>query len=182
MEARAWTARVWTPPEGPNRCDCMRKIMFDHYYCIKTLCDATILGNVGENASKNLSSCWNIMYSKNAVPVSCIYNGAKKHVQGGHPRAETKFPDFSLTKFSFSLTKILQFYDPIGLLAADKWQIPFTSSLKCTSLILQMKQIKSLNSFLAQNVLKLTSFHSLERAKWTREKINTFKNQHSFTF
>ena len=37
-----------------------------------------------------------------------------------------------------------------------------------------MKQIKSLNSFLAQNVLKLTSFHSLERA---REKINTF-----FTF
>ena len=37
-----------------------------------------------------------------------------------------------------------------------------------------MKQIKSLNSFLAQNVLKLTSFQSLERA---REKINTF-----FTF
>ena len=34
-----------------------------------------------------------------------------------------------------------------------------------------MKQIKSLNSLLAQNVLKLTSFHSFERAK----KINTFK-------
>ena len=66
---------------------------------------------------------------------------------------------------------------PICLLAADKWQIPFTSSLKCTSLILQMKQIKSLNSFLAQNVLKLTSFHSFERAKQAREQINTF-----FTF
>ena len=37
-----------------------------------------------------------------------------------------------------------------------------------------MKQIKSLNSFLAQNVLKLTSFHSFERAKRAREKINTF--------
>ena len=36
-----------------------------------------------------------------------------------------------------------------------------------------MKQIKSLNSFLAQNVLKLTSFHSFERAKRAREK-----NQH----
>ena len=35
-----------------------------------------------------------------------------------------------------------------------------------------MKQIKSLNSFLAQNVLKLTSFHGFERA---REKINTFQ-------
>ena len=40
-----------------------------------------------------------------------------------------------------------------------------------------MKQIKSLNSFLAQNVLKLTSFHCFERAKRAREKINTF-----FTF
>ena len=38
-----------------------------------------------------------------------------------------------------------------------------------------MKQIKSLNSFLAQNVLKLISFHSLERAKRAGEKINTFK-------
>ena len=37
-----------------------------------------------------------------------------------------------------------------------------------------MKEIKSLNSFLAQNVLKLTNFHSFERA---REK-----NQHFFTF
>ena len=35
-----------------------------------------------------------------------------------------------------------------------------------------MKQIKSLKSFLAQTVLKLTSFHSFERA---REKINTSK-------
>ena len=87
--------------------------------------------------------------------------------QGGHPHAETKFPDFSLTKFSFSLTKIWCFYD----LAADKWQIPFTSSLKCTSLTLQMKQIKSLNSFLAQRVLKLTSFHSLERSE--QEKKST---------
>ena len=31
--------------------------------------------------------------------------------QGGHPHAETKLPDFLLTKFSFSLTKILQFYN-----------------------------------------------------------------------
>ena len=37
-----------------------------------------------------------------------------------------------------------------------------------------MEQIKSLNSFLAQNVLKLTSFHSFEEAKRAREKINTF--------
>ena len=64
---------------------------------------------------------------------------------------------------------------PVCLLTADKWQIPFTSSLKCTSLILQMKQIKSLNSFLAQNVLKLTGFHSFEWAKRAREK-----NQHFF--
>ena len=39
-----------------------------------------------------------------------------------------------------------------------------------------MKEIKSLNSFWAQNVLKL-SFHCFERAKRAREKINTF-----FTF
>ena len=64
---------------------------------------------------------------------------------------------------------------PICLVAADKWQIPFTSSLKCTSLILQMKQIKSLNSFLAQNILKLTSFHTFEWAKRAREIINTFQ-------
>ena len=63
---------------------------------------------------------------------------------------------------------------PICLLAADKWQIPFTSSLKCTSLILQMKQIKSLNSLLAQNILKLTSFHSFEWAKRARGKKSTF--------
>ena len=31
-------------------------------------------------------------------------------IQGGHPHADTKFPDFSLTKFNFSLTKILRFY------------------------------------------------------------------------
>ena len=37
--------------------------------------------------------------------------------QGGHPQAETKFPDFSLTKFSFPLAKILQLY---YLFAADK--------------------------------------------------------------
>ena len=37
-----------------------------------------------------------------------------------------------------------------------------------------MKQIKSLNNFLAQDVLKLTSFHSFEWAKWARDKINTF--------
>ena len=80
------------------------------------------------------------------------------------------FPD-QIQFFTDQNTAVLQ---PICLLAADKWQIPFTSSLNCTSLILQMKEIKSLNSFLAQNVLKLTSFHSPERAKGAREKINTF--------
>ena len=69
---------------------------------------------------------------------------------------------------------------PVCLLAADKWQIPFTSSLKCTSHILQMKQIKSLNNFLAQNVLRLKSFHSFERA---REKKSTLlKSNIFFTF
>ena len=39
-------------------------------------------------------------------------DGGHAHIiQGGHPHAKTKFPDFSLTKFSFSLTKILRFYD-----------------------------------------------------------------------
>ena len=38
-----------------------------------------------------------------------------------------------------------------------------------------MKQIKSLNSFFALNILKLTSFHSFKRVKRTREK-----NQHFF--
>ena len=38
-----------------------------------------------------------------------------------------------------------------------------------------MKQMKSLNSFLAQNVLKLTSVHSFEWAKRVREIINTFQ-------
>ena len=38
-----------------------------------------------------------------------------------------------------------------------------------------MKQIKYLNSFMAQNILKLTSFHSFQRAKRAREK-----NQHFF--
>ena len=84
------------------------------------------------------------------------------------------FPD-QIQFFTDWNTAVLR---PICLLAADKLQILFTSSLKYTSLIFQMKQIKSLNSFSAQNVLKLTSFHSFERA---REKINTFKkNQHFF--
>ena len=30
--------------------------------------------------------------------------------QGGYPLSATEFPDFSLTKFNFSLTKILRFY------------------------------------------------------------------------
>ena len=42
-----------------------------------------------------------------------------------------------------------------------------------------MKQIKSLDSFLAQTVLKLTSFHSFERA---REKINFSKINTFSTF
>ena len=80
------------------------------------------------------------------------------------------FPD-QIQFFTDQNTAVLR---PICLLAADKWQIPFTSSLNCTSLILQIKEIKSLNSFLAQNVPKLKSFHSFERAKQAREKINTF--------
>ena len=85
------------------------------------------------------------------------------------------FPD-QIQFFPDQNTAVLQ---PICVLAADKWQIPFTSSLKCTSLILQMKQIKSLNSLLAQNVLKLTSFHSFERAKRAREKINFSSSQNT---
>ena len=104
-----------------------------------------------------------------------------RSIQGGHPKAETNaltfhwlFPD-QIQFFTDQNTAVLR---PICLLAADKWQIPFTSSLKCTSLILQIKQIKSLNSFLAQNVLKLTSFPSFEQA---REKINTFKKSKHFS-
>ena len=82
------------------------------------------------------------------------------------------FPD-QIQFFTDQNTAVLQ---PICLLAADKWQIPFTSSLNCTSLILQIKEIKSLNSFLAQNVPKLKSFHSFERAKRAREKIIFFSN------
>ena len=36
-----------------------------------------------------------------------------------------------------------------------------------------MKQMKSLNSFLAQNVLKLTSFRSFEQARRAGEKKST---------
>ena len=90
--------------------------------------------------------------------------------QGCHPHAETQFPDFSLTipwpNLVFHWPKYCGL-QPIYLLVADKWQIPFSSSDKFTALILQMK---SLNSFFAQNVLNVTSFHSFERAKRAREK------------
>ena len=98
-----------------------------------------------------------------------IWHQLRAITQGGHPHAETNFPDFSLT---FPRPKYCGFTTYLS--SRSRWQIPFTSSLKCTTLILQMKQIKSLNSFLAQNVLKLTSFNSFERAKPAREKINTF--------
>ena len=78
------------------------------------------------------------------------------------------FPD-QIQFFIDQNTAVLR---PICLLAANKWQSLFTSSLKCTSLILQTEQIKSLNNFFAQNVLKLPSFDSFEPA---REK-----NQHFF--
>ena len=39
--------------------------------------------------------------------------------QGGHPRSDTKFPDFSLTNFYFSLTKML-FNTTFSHLAAGK--------------------------------------------------------------
>ena len=80
------------------------------------------------------------------------------------------FPD-QIQFFTDQNTAVLR---PICLLAADKWHILFTSPLKCTFLILQMKQIKSFKSFLAQNVLKLTSFHSFKRAKQAREKSTFF--------
>ena len=83
------------------------------------------------------------------------------------------FPD-QIQFFTDQITAVLW---PICLLAADKWQISFTSSLKCNShwsVERVVTRIKSLNSFLAQNVLKLASFHSFERAKQAREKINTF--------
>ena len=67
------------------------------------------------------------------------------------------FPDqiqFFTDQIQFFTDQITVLLPPICFLAADKWLSPFTSSLKCTSLILQMKQIKSLNSFLAQNVPK----------------------------
>ena len=88
------------------------------------------------------------------------------------------FPD-QIQFFTDQNTAVLQ---PICLLAADKWQIPFTSSIKCTSLILQMKQIKSLNSFLAQTLLKLTSYHSFKQAREKNQhfyKINFFHISHS---
>ena len=81
------------------------------------------------------------------------------------------FPD-QIQFFTDQNTVVLR---PICLLAADKWQIPFTGSLNCNSLILQMKEIKSINSFLAQNVLKLTSFHGPYQANRVTEK-----NQHCY--
>ena len=113
-------------------------------------------------------------------------SSAAKHsfMEIGHEIISTRVKQNSLT-FHWLFPDQIQFFTdqntavlrPIFLFAADKWQSPFTSSLKCTSLILQMKEIKSLNGFLAQNVLKLTSFHSFEQAKRAREKIRTF-----FTF
>ena len=44
-----------------------KKIMFDHYYCIKSFCNGTILENIGENAS-----------NKFFFPVP--NNAAEKHV------------------------------------------------------------------------------------------------------
>ena len=82
------------------------------------------------------------------------------------------FPD-QIQFFTDQNTAVLR---PICLLAADKLQIPFTCSLKCTPLILQMKQIKSLNSLLAQNVLKLTSFHSFERATEKNQYFSSNQN------
>ena len=99
---------------------------------------------------------------------------------GWPPSGRNKIPTFhwlfpdQIQFFTNQNTAVLR---PICLLAADKWQIPFTSSLKCTSLILQMKQIKPLNSFLAQNVLKLTSFHT---KLWASEARERKKNHHFF--
>ena len=42
--------------------------------------------------------------------INRVYDKLKPY-QGGHPHAETKFPDFSLTKFNFSPTKLLRFYN-----------------------------------------------------------------------
>ena len=96
---------------------------------------------------------------------------------GRPPSCRNKIPWLFPDQIQFFTAQNTEVLRPICLLAADKWQIPFTSSLKCTSLILYMKQIKSLHSFLAQNVLNLSSFHSFELAKRARENVNTL-----FTF
>ena len=84
-------------------------------------------------------------------------------ISGWLPSCRNKIPWLFTDQIQFFTDQNTAVLQPICLLAADKWQISFTSSLKCISLILQMKQIKSLNSLLTQNILKLTSFHSFEQ-------------------
>ena len=91
---------------------------------------------------------------------------------GWPPSCRNKIPWLFHDQIQFFIDQNTAVLRPICLLAANKWQSLFTSSLKCTSLILQTEQIKSLNNFFAQNVLKLPSFDSFEPA---REK-----NQHFF--
>ena len=107
----------------------------------------------------------------------CLYSVATLRQKQNSLTFHRLFPD-QIQFFTNQKTAVLR---PICQLAADKWRIPVTSSFKCTCLILQMKQIKSLNSFLAQNVLKLPSFHSFKWAKWAREKTTLLKNQHFFS-
>ena len=97
----------------------------------------------------------------------------------GRNKIHWLFPD-QIQFFTDQNTAVLR---PICLLVADKWQIPFTSSLKCTSLIIQTKQIKSLNSFLAQNVLKVfiaSSERSEREKKSTLFKKSKYLLQHIF--
>ena len=94
------------------------------------------------------------------------------HHAGWLPSCRNKIPWLFPDQIQFFTDQNTVALWPICLLAADKWQIPFASSLNCTSLILQMKQIKYLNSFLAQNVLKLTSL--IVSSEWSpREKKST---------
>ena len=82
------------------------------------------------------------------------------------------FPD-QIQFFTDQNNAVLQ---PICLLAANKWQIPYTSSLKCISLILQINETnKIFKQFLGTECSKINKF-SLFRASEASER----KNQHFF--
>ena len=93
-------------------------------------------------------------------------------VQGDHLESATKFHDFSLTEFYFSLTKIQSFYGLFLFLQPinDKFSL-------CSSPILQFKKNKMFEKFWGKTFLidhyKLLIV-SNERNE--REKKSTFSN------